>query len=907
MEDLDFFTSYSGTEIVLTDSWAVPKNMYLKVGNSKIFLGVGHPYEPRTDGFYEVNSDTFDGKVFIHSSSALFEDATPAVEGKATGSNTHEQPAIVKEHGTNTNNLNSDVTIDNQITNNSLENHSNSVEEVKDKRDLKLEEILHNSRQFAENCGESAENFGESLPLSFMNGAYKLSYIPVMGDGNCLYRCVSQHLFGDENQYKEIKSRMISMLWDFNQSKELWQFYAPDSDEYFKTPNRESYLDLINNDGQWGGEFEIRAMEKAFNLKINVHRCDEIFVMKDDLDQIHVVYLTGPDRPPHYDYLSVERAAQEVLLNSTSATSTSTSTISTTTSTSTNSTTNSRASIAKIDFGTRSTTGSVSKQFIDQAKACDNSKFQFYVSDILRSFSVYQHPDDLCKRTNSVVSLFIDSYKMAYNDPESLYHYNMLSVYINYSHQSRFAVTYCVLQYRHNTSVKREYVLVSILETPCRRRDYAVYVNGEIKIFKESEFFEKFVCDPATKITDIKTVYDSWMQFNKSWKYDPARHSGRLEFKFEILLFIYYLKNILDVIFCLLISVISLNFKTGADRKTSWTNLLRKVEASKPKEGRSEIIPLASAGKYIKRETNPDDSVGKDDAGGNGKKGNKKPNNGGKVLIPDKKGKDNYKATNHLDKQASSKQASSKQASSKRAKASKASKGDTIKSGANIDESISDDTFFDDTFIDVSTALDDVAVEKKRHSRGPKLPKSKDKNPPGSNGSTPSRVSKQAKMSPSPTDRFRDELKTSLTGIIDDVRNNMKTLGEEIKEFTSSTSDRINSIYNVIEVQAKQTASNTEDIKKFSVGLESMRQENAEIKEQLSLIIKHQDSNKKKHKKKRREQELFKRLFASSKDSDTDNESSTSTSSSSNSSLVTLYRSKKKRSMKKGRKHHHRR
>ena len=51
-----------------------------------------------------------------------------SVEGKATGSNTHEQPAIVKEHGKNTNNLNSDVTIDNQVTNNSLENHSNSVE-----------------------------------------------------------------------------------------------------------------------------------------------------------------------------------------------------------------------------------------------------------------------------------------------------------------------------------------------------------------------------------------------------------------------------------------------------------------------------------------------------------------------------------------------------------------------------------------------------------------------------------------------------------------------------------------------------------------------------------------------------------------------------------------------------------
>ena len=115
---------------------------------------------------------------------------------------------------------------------------------------------------------------------------------------------------------------------------------------------------------------------------------------------------------------------------------------------------------------------------------------------------------------------------MAYNDPESLYHCNMLSVYINFS-QSRFAVTYCVLQYRQPTSVKKEYVLASILETPCRRRDYAVYVNGEIKIFKESEFFEKFVCEPQTKIKDIKAVYESWMIFNKSWKYDPFRHSGR--------------------------------------------------------------------------------------------------------------------------------------------------------------------------------------------------------------------------------------------------------------------------------------------------------------------------------------------------------------------------------------------
>ena len=46
MEDLEFFTSYdTGTDILLTDSWADPKKMFLKIGNSKIFQGVGHPYE----------------------------------------------------------------------------------------------------------------------------------------------------------------------------------------------------------------------------------------------------------------------------------------------------------------------------------------------------------------------------------------------------------------------------------------------------------------------------------------------------------------------------------------------------------------------------------------------------------------------------------------------------------------------------------------------------------------------------------------------------------------------------------------------------------------------------------------------------------------------------------------------
>ena len=82
----------------------------------------------------------------------------------------------------------------------------------------------------------------------------------VKGDGNCLFRSVSEQIEGNEDNFKKYRETCIDyMLQNIN---EFIPFLDEDEDA-------NKYIEKMNKDGEWGGNLEIYALSKA--LKANFY------------------------------------------------------------------------------------------------------------------------------------------------------------------------------------------------------------------------------------------------------------------------------------------------------------------------------------------------------------------------------------------------------------------------------------------------------------------------------------------------------------------------------------------------------------------------------------------------------------------------------------------------------------
>ncbi|SBS81652.1 OTU-like cysteine protease [Plasmodium ovale curtisi] len=82
-------------------------------------------------------------------------------------------------------------------------------------------------------------------------------------DGNCLFRAVSDQLYNYEDNYKEIRKRVVDHLL---QNEDKYKNFL-EYDESYK-----SYIDRISLDGTWGGQLELQAVGELFNVNILIYQ-----------------------------------------------------------------------------------------------------------------------------------------------------------------------------------------------------------------------------------------------------------------------------------------------------------------------------------------------------------------------------------------------------------------------------------------------------------------------------------------------------------------------------------------------------------------------------------------------------------------------------------------------------------
>ncbi|CAI5707790.1 hypothetical protein KXD40_008237 [Peronospora effusa] len=117
----------------------------------------------------------------------------------------------------------------------------------------------------------------------------------VKGDGNCLFRALSDQLFGDQQQYQQVREKIVNYL---EQHRNDFEPFMEDEEKF------EKYCDRMRDNGTWGGNQELYAAARLFQVYIIVHQNQpSARIMVIECDQlkptrvIHVAY-HGED---HYD------------------------------------------------------------------------------------------------------------------------------------------------------------------------------------------------------------------------------------------------------------------------------------------------------------------------------------------------------------------------------------------------------------------------------------------------------------------------------------------------------------------------------------------------------------------------------------------------------------------------------
>ncbi|KAG3108951.1 hypothetical protein PI124_g11850 [Phytophthora idaei] len=117
----------------------------------------------------------------------------------------------------------------------------------------------------------------------------------VEADGNCLFRALGDQLYGDQHQHEEAREKIVSYL---EQHRDDFEPFMEDEEKF------EKYCERMREDGTWGGNQELYAAARLFQVYVVVHQDQpsaRIMVIECDRLKptrfVHVAY-HGED---HYD------------------------------------------------------------------------------------------------------------------------------------------------------------------------------------------------------------------------------------------------------------------------------------------------------------------------------------------------------------------------------------------------------------------------------------------------------------------------------------------------------------------------------------------------------------------------------------------------------------------------------
>lgn len=85
------------------------------------------------------------------------------------------------------------------------------------------------------------------------------------GDGNCLFRSVSDQLYGTEDYYAQIRKFCMDYI---SYEKNFFQDYISE--------DIDDYIEMKRKDGEWGDDVEIQALSEIYSRPIEIFVFDDV-------------------------------------------------------------------------------------------------------------------------------------------------------------------------------------------------------------------------------------------------------------------------------------------------------------------------------------------------------------------------------------------------------------------------------------------------------------------------------------------------------------------------------------------------------------------------------------------------------------------------------------------------------
>lgn len=100
-------------------------------------------------------------------------------------------------------------------------------------------------------------------------GELGLAIREVTGDGNCLFRSVSDGLYGNEGRHFELRARCVAFM-EANPDS-----FAPFMLEEEGWTSFDEYLASMSRDAEWGGNLELMALSSSLHINVTIHQAGQ--------------------------------------------------------------------------------------------------------------------------------------------------------------------------------------------------------------------------------------------------------------------------------------------------------------------------------------------------------------------------------------------------------------------------------------------------------------------------------------------------------------------------------------------------------------------------------------------------------------------------------------------------------
>jgi len=157
--------------------------------------------------------------------------------------------------------------------------------------------------------GYSMSNSISDYPLSNntnKSSSTKLSIREVRGDGNCLFRAVSDQIEGNENNHYKYRQLAVDYIERHRES------FEPFMDE---GENFGEHVAQMRKSGTWGGHFELVALSEALGVSFCVHIKDEQeIIIAPERTTRKVYHVAFDPKQQHYNSIrGLESTTPEVV------------------------------------------------------------------------------------------------------------------------------------------------------------------------------------------------------------------------------------------------------------------------------------------------------------------------------------------------------------------------------------------------------------------------------------------------------------------------------------------------------------------------------------------------------------------------------------------------------------------